>query len=241
MARAQIVDAKFGDETSTTNITESLKAKLSAGSIDVPVDSGLLPFVEIGKKVELTIEEQNKIQRQAQDACNGGLDKACVERQTQELTVAAIKEKENAANTTRDIVKGRRLTVTIRDEFGKEKTLMYPEGQRFALGKPDANAPRELANATMVPDLDKSSWQFPTITGTMGEAIKIGGIAVGSFLYVFSVVSTWMSFGNRGYSGIFVALVMITSIVIPFSGFLITFVYYALREWKRSKDLLSTM
>jgi hypothetical protein len=238
MARAQIVDAKFGDETSTTNITDSLKAKLSGGSIDVPVDSGLLPFVEVGKKVELTIEEQNQIRGQAQQACNGGLDKACVERQTQELTVAAIKEKENAANTTRDIVKGRRLTVTIRDELGKERTLIYPEGQQFTLGKPGGNAPRELANARIV---DESSWKFPTITGTIAQALKIGGIALGSFLYVFSVVSTWMAFGYKGYSQVFVALVMITSVVIPFSGFLITFVFYAFREWKRTKELLSTM
>jgi hypothetical protein len=206
-----INSATFGDEYSSTDVLKTLQDKLSAsGSIDVSVDSSLIPSVTTGETVRLDGPEQEDVKNQAVDIC-GPSDQTCIEIKSQELAQQKLKEKESQTINSGNIIKGRRLTVKYKDETG-EHTVIIPEGQTFALGadaKPDPGFDYEAAT---------SPWKqlFSSVWGIIGTALT-------TFLYASSIIITWMTFSEFGNRALTIAMTAV-SVFIPLSGFGLSFI-----------------
>lgn len=207
--------ATFGDEFSNTDVLKSLQEKVTeSGSIDVDVDSSLIPLLDKATGAGVTAlsdDEKRDIKGQAEQIC-GPNDQTCLEIKTQELAQARLKEKQTESITAANIIKGRRLTVKYVDETG-ERTAVIPEGQKFALGEaggaPDPNFDWEAAT---------SPWRqfFSSIWGIIGTALT-------TFLYATSLIITWMTFSELGNT-VAKVIAMLIAVFIPLSGFGVSFV-----------------
>ena len=227
----QLLSAKFGDEYDYTDITESLGKKFKEGAVDVYVDSKLIPFVDKAtnvKKVKLEDDEKQEINDTVAEMC-GPNDQTCMEVKREELTKAKLAEKEAAkTSSTAQVIKGRRLTVKYRDDSGQEKTMVVPEGQQFQLGnlgkgKPDGpKEPQEL-----IPPAWKQI--FESWWGILGSAVL-------AFLYVSSIIITWMTFVKYGSKMVAGGMVAI-SVFIPYSGFALSFFGPFIAEYFRVDKL----
>ena len=222
-----IVSAYYGDERSRTNVLSSLKGKLNPdGSLETPVDSSLLPMVHIGSDVSLTDDEVAEAKEKATNACGTANDVACIELKSQEFQRQRLQEKENEAQSTANIIKGRRLTVTLRDtKTGKETTAEIPDGQKFTVGKPaPAQAPLTIDPSFL------SNIKLSTVAGKIMTSL---GVIVGTFIYAFSVIITYKSFVQAGYTKLGYAATA-AAVLIPYSGFVSTIIFFAVREWLRN-------
>ena len=79
-----IKQATYGDEKSSTDVTDSLVRMFKEGKGFVEVDVGpkLLQTKEAGSTVELTDGEADEIKKQAQESCGNALDDACMKSTT---------------------------------------------------------------------------------------------------------------------------------------------------------------
>lgn len=218
-----ITSASYGDERSQTNVLSSLKRKLQAdGSLVASVDSSLLPIVQIGGTVSLSDDEVSEAKEKAINICGNANDTTCIEMKSQELQRQRLQEKENESQSSSNIIKGRRLTV-VTNENGRERTYQVPDGQEFRLGKAKTadNAP-----LTISPSL----FAGLSFGGVFLQIAKSLGIIVATFAYVFSVVITYKSFIEAGYKYLTYAATA-ASVLIPYSGFVITLLFFAVRTW----------
>lgn len=222
-----IESAYLGDEKSRTNVTNSLRSKLTDSGIDVVADSKLLPMIQLEGPTKLSNDELRVAKENAQTACGGSNDSTCIEMKTQEFSRQRLAEKENEKLSSANIIKGRRLTVTYK-ENGKTKTVEVPEGQVFKVGgKP------ELIPAT---GPTKSLAQRLNLTGTALEIFKIVSIIVGTGLYAFSILITYRSFIQMGYTWqTYVATAV--SVFFPYSGFFIVLGWFGIREYIKNIPL----
>lgn len=215
-----INSAYLGDERSRVNVTSALQEKVSSdGSISVPVNSGLLPYITFNKKIELTKDEEQEAYKKAVNACGNEANKNCMQAKTEEFKRERLEEKEQEQQANAGLIKGRRLTVTL-TENGEKKVIEVPEGSTFEYGKatPPSFEPRK-------------SW-FPSfsISDVTIGLVKYSSIIVGSVLYVVSVFITFVSFKSEGF-GYWTYIITALAAVIPYSGFLIVFVFFAMRTW----------
>ena len=220
---ATILSAEFGDERSTTNVLSTLQsAYKSAGKLDVPVNSSLLPMiVKSEDAVVLSDQEVRDAKDKAISACGGAADNTCVEKKSQEFQYSRMKEKQLEQDSGANIIKGRRLRVRYRDENGKIMNAEIPEGQHFKLGEKPENKGFTIS---------KSSFPNISLTSAGWEAIKITTIVISTFLYAFSVLITYRSFNEEGYRWqTWVATVL--SVIFPYSGFLIILGFFGIRAW----------
>jgi len=205
-----ISSATFGDEFSSTNVLKTLQDKLSSsGAIDMDVDSSLIPFLSSSGTVKLSDDEKEDVKNQASQIC-GPSDQTCLEIKTQELAQQKLKEKEKESVNSANIIKGRRLTVKYTDETG-EHTVIVPEGQKFALGaaaQPDPGFDYEAA---------MSPWKQAA-----GSVWAVIGTALTTFLYVSSIIITWVTFTEFGNRVLTIAMTAV-SVFIPLSGFGLSF------------------
>jgi hypothetical protein len=225
----KIVSATFGDEFGSTNVMDSLSDKVQDGGIDVEVDSSLIPVVDKvsgAKTVKLETFEQQDIKDTVAEMC-GDTDQVCQEIKTQELVEAKLKQKETEGKkTTAEIIKGRRLKVTYIDAKGQRREAVIPEGQKFQVDKlgnpPQPTVPLETRLAPYKQILD--SWW-----GILGTALL-------AFLYVSSIIVTWMTFDRYG-SKITAAGMTAIAVFIPYSGFGLAFFGPFLAEYFRVDKL----
>lgn len=217
-----IESAYLGDERSRTSVLQSLRSYMSSdGSISVPVNSGLIPILQVGGKIELTDKEVKKARDMAEDACGGATDKTCIDVKQQAFQRQLLDEKEQQSQSTANIIKGRKLTVTVVDETGKRKTFEVPEGQTFEYGKPKSSPPLKLEKS-FFPSFTFGSFTF--------MIVKYIATFAGTILYVASVFITYNTFKQEQYiTGKYIATAL--SIVFPFIGFFGAFGYLALRTW----------
>ena len=118
-----IESAYLGDERSRINVLSSLRNKASSdGTISVPVDSRLIPILQVGGEISLTKDEIREAKEKAVEACGGPNDSTCLEQKQTELQRQRLEEKEQESQSKANIAKGRRLTVTV-VENGKKKTF----------------------------------------------------------------------------------------------------------------------
>lgn len=219
-----IVSAEFGDERSSTNVLSSLVSRFKKdGKIDMPVDSSLIPLVVTnGDSVTLTDQEVKDAKDKAVSACGGANDNICIERKSQEFQKNRMDEKKHEIeNSAGNIIKGRRLRVTYKDENDKTQTVEVPEGQYFKLGK---DAITENQKPFSLTDTKVS------IGGAFVEVWKIILIIFGTFVYAFGILITWRSFNEEGYTWQKYAATA-ASILIPYSGYAIVFAFFGIKTY----------
>lgn len=213
-----IQSAYLGDEKSRVNVTESIRKKITSSGIEVPVDSSLIPILQLEGEIKLTNDEIKEAREKAETACGNASDRTCVEIKTQEFTRQRLAEKENEKTSTANIIKGRRLTVTLQDGM-KKRVLEVPEGQVFKLTK------EELGSKT----LEGAIASRFNITGPLLEVLKALVIVVSTGLYAFSILITYRTFIQSGYTWQ-TYLATGVSVFFPYSGFLIVFGFFGIRE-----------
>lgn len=178
-----IKQAVYGDEDTSTDITDSIVNMFKRGnrSIDVQVGPQLLETKEKGEKVELNSAEQEEIRKKALESCGNGLDEACMRTTQDALRQTKLEEKarEAAAKT----IVGERLTVTIVDRTGKEKTLVIPKDNQFTLGKEPT--PNEKKMAKFRDELLKI-FSFEKLGTAAGTALL-------AFIWVFGTAFGWIA------------------------------------------------
>lgn len=218
-----IESAYLGDERGRVNVTSSLQKKANSdGTISVPVDSGLIPILQVGGDIKLDSNEIREAKEKAVEACGGPNDPGCIEQKKMEIQRQRLEEKELESQSKANIIKGRKLTVTVRGEDGKKQTFEIPEGQTFEYGKQkQADAPFKL---------DKSMLPSITLGDTVKQLLKYGLIIVTTFGYVFSILVTFKVFKDAGYE-IPKYVATAVAVFIPYSGVFITLGFFAVRAW----------
>ncbi len=218
MSGVAIQSAHLGDERARRNITDSLIGRVSGGKLDVLVDSSLIPVVQTAGEIRLSREEEEGARNEAERACGGAGDMSCMEMKTQEFKRQRLKEKENEGQSTANIIKGRRLTVTLSDG----RTLEVPEGQHFKLNDIKTTADTKSALPISLPNIQLGK--------TALELIKALGVVVSVGLYAFSILITYKAFIQTGYTWqTYVATAV--AVFFPLSGFFIVLGFFGLREF----------
>jgi len=75
-----------------------------------------------------------------------------------------------------------------------------------------------------------SSIKLSTVVGKIMTSL---GVILGTFIYAFSVIITYKSFIQAGYDKLGYAATAV-SVLIPYSGFVSTAIFFAIREWLRN-------
>lgn len=208
-----IESAYLGDEKGMRNVTKVLNDKVVGAEINVPVDDKLIPAFEVVDKTSLTTTDEQKIRKMAEEAC-GGPDQACLEATTARLTQEALVEKSTQANSTANIVRGRRLTVTVVDEKGARKRIVVPDGQIFELKGISGGDPRNP------PSL------IPSLSTVQANLLITATAIVGTALWAFGVLATYTLF-SRIYSPYVGGVLAVISLLIPYSGYIMILGYFA--------------
>ena len=214
-----IQSAYLGDEKSRVNVTESVRKKITDSGIEVPVDSSLLPMIQVGGEIKLTDADKQEAREKAEQLCGNASDSTCMELKMQEFSRQRLAEKENEKTSTANIIKGRRLTVNIQDG-GKTSTIEIPEGQIFKLTK------EELGSKT----LEGAEGSSFNLSGPILEVLKVLGIIVSTGLYAFSILITYRSFLQTGVQWQ-AYLATAVAVFFPYSGFLLVLGWFGIREF----------
>lgn len=221
----KILNASFGDERSSTDVTANLAEMIkSKGSIDVPVNSSLVPVFGKGANVELNPSEQKAAKEKAVSVCGTANDDVCIKLKTQEFEQTRLQEKMKETQNVGNLIKGRRLVVKYIDKDGKQQMMEIPEGQNFKLGTPSSAPPF---------DVNVSKFKSISGSGIIAGIFKYLGIAVGVFVYAFSILITWRSFALADYRLLKYAATA-GAVIIPYSGFFITLIFFGLEEFVKN-------
>jgi len=230
---ATIKSATYGDASSAVDVTSSILGKMSNGTITRTVDDSLLPIITGGdKKAELTTDEQEEIKAQAEKECSSsGNDTQCINATISRISESKLQEKITAQQQL-GAIKGPRLTVTFVDQRGREQSVIVPKGQTLNFGANGPFTPKPTPPSTPVSE---------RITNTIGGFVKYGGGSMailfttlgsilGILLWTFSIGATWRAFKAEGYTKpAYIATA--AAILIPYSGFIITPVFYAFLKY----------
>lgn len=241
MGEVFISSAYLGDERSAVKVTDSLTQKLlSSYDNSVDVDSKLIPIVQVEGSTALTDDQVREAQERAELDCEGATDNSCVEIKTQEYLRKMIKEKLNSVQSSANLVKGRRMVVTLNVD-GEDRTYVIPEGQKFKLdesviGDRKLIDPYGIAGGAGVGEISAGD-----VFGELGvQLLKALGVIAATAVYVFSVVATYKVFIQAGYT-IVAYIATASAVFIPYSGIFITLGFFALKEFiqNRPKNITS--
>lgn len=232
---AYIKSASLGDERSTQDVTKSLNDKIQGGKIQVVANSSLIPMFEVGAKVSLSPDEEAEIKQQAEKQCGSANDSNCIDAMDSKLRQSKMEEKKQQQQSSAFLVKGRRLTVTYVDEKGQERTVIVPEGQEFKLDKLEKRDKQSMQNPFAMPKFERGSY-LPSISGTALEFLKVIGIILGVFFYAFSIIATYKTFIQSGFTWIGYAATA-AAVFFPYSGYVIMLIFFAVKEYIRIKSI----
>lgn len=213
-----IESAYYGDEKSFANITNSIVKKVMGGVLNVTANADLKPTFEAAPETTLDNRDQKRIREESVAACGGEADQGCLDRMRLKLSQERLKEKERE-DLSKSVIKGDRLTVTIRDEKGKRRTLVTPAGQKF-----------ELKNVTG--SKTTAGDMLPTADKLQTQAIMLITVIVSTFLWVFGIVATYTVF-MRQYEATGRSMFQIAAyvsaalaLVFPGAGYVIILLYF---------------
>jgi hypothetical protein len=212
-----IESAFLGDEKDARDVSKVLRDKVVGSSIKVPVDNKLIPAFVVTNKTKLEKEDERKIRESAERMC-GGADQQCMEAKTAELTQQVLITKSSEASSTANIVRGRRLTVTVMDENGKRNRIVVPEGQLFELDGISSLDPRKPQSA------------LPTFDTMKNQIYEFATVVVVTFFWAFSVVATYALFARMGWGYGAWALALV-AFMIPGSGYFIILGYFGFQSF----------
>jgi len=203
-----INQATWGDETATTDITQSMQDKAKPGYLDLVADNTLVPALDLlsgSKNVTLSDSEKADIKTQATNICGSASDDKCIKFQTNQLESASLQKKVAEQQSSANIVTGRRLTLTYTDDqTGQQRTVAIPDGQKVKFG---------TAPTVKLPDF--------TPSGTVLASLSVVSQVVMTLLYVFSIGATYRLLILTGHTIVAYVLTGI-AIVIPYSGLIMT-------------------
>lgn len=236
----KVVSAYFGDEISARDITKQLNERAAGGSINVVADSSLLPMFEATEVISLSSNDIADIRDQAVKDCGTESDVQCVEARIATNSRTRIQEKQREAQSTANQVKGRRLTVVV-DDNGKRRTLIVPDGQKFELK--GLETPKTGLFSSSSKSAPSKPWDF-SAANIAWKTLTTGMSALGyiwtilaAFLYIFQIVAvaaTLQTLESLGPFKIKYYAGLASSILIPYSGFLIMFAIYVYRGYTES-------
>jgi hypothetical protein len=216
-----IESAFWGDEKSTKNVTQVLNEKVVGNKLTIDeVDDKLIPAFTVTPKGELTEKDVREINKKADEACGGAADQDCLRLRKSELTQAALRERanENITAESQNIIKGKRLTVNLRDENGKLIRKVVPEKGRFELEGLSSSDPRKKGQA------------LPPAAYIQKQFLELTGVSFATFVWVFSVVATYTVFSREGWKYGAPVLALI-AFLLPNSGYVMIIGYYATRSF----------
>ena len=203
-----INQATWGDETATTDITQSMQDKAKPGYLDLVADNTLVPALDLlsgSKNVTLSDSEKADIKTQATNICGSASDDKCIKFQTNQLESASLQKKVAEQQSSANIITGRRLTLTYTDDqTGQQRTVAIPDGQKVKFG---------TAPTVKLPNF--------TPSGTVLASLSVVSQIVMTLLYVFSIGATYRLLILTGHTIVAYVLTGI-AIVIPYSGLIMT-------------------
>jgi len=203
-----INQATWGDETATTDITQSMQDKAKPGYLDLVADNTLVPALDLlsgSKNVTLSDSEKADIKTQATNICGSASDDKCIKFQTNQLESASLQKKVAEQQSSANIITGRRLTLTYTDDqTGQQRTVAIPDGQKVKFG---------TAPTVKLPNF--------TPSGTVLASLSVVSQVVMTLLYVFSIGATYRLLILTGHTIVAYVLTGI-AIVIPYSGLIMT-------------------
>lgn len=212
-----IESAFLGDERGMRNVTKVLHDRIVGTSIDVPVDDRLIPPFEVVDNTTLTTAEDRELRAQAEREC-GGPDQGCIDVQMGKLRQLALDAKSTKANSSANVIKGRRLTVNVLDDQGKRRRMVIPDGHEFKIDGLSPTDPR------------KPDQVVPDFVWFKGQFIEFSAVAVVTFVWVFGIVATFALFARAGFGYLAWALAGI-AFLIPGSGYVMIFLYFILNSF----------
>jgi hypothetical protein len=221
-----IQQATWGDENAATDITKSMQEKAKQGYLDLVADNKLVPALDLlsgDKEVVLTDDEKGEIKKKATEICGSASDEKCINFNKNQFESSLLQRKVAEKQSSANIITGRRLTLTYKDETtGRSQTVAIPDGQKVIAGKKPEFAGPDLSGLT----------PSSTILGALGYV----GQFMLTMLWVFSIAVTYhllIITGNTITAYILTAV----SIVVPYSGLLLTpiaLAYFKYRDTKAS-------
>jgi hypothetical protein len=227
-----IQQATWGDEGYTTDITKSMQEKAKQGYLDLVADNTLVPALDLltgSQDVVLTDEEKTEIKKKATEICGSASDEKCINFNKNQFESSLLQKKVAEKQSSANIITGRRLTLTYKnEENGRPITVAIPDGQKVVAGK-------------------KPEYQMPDVSNftpsnTILEALGLVGKFMLTMLWVFSIAVTYhllILTGNTITAYVLTAI----SIVVPYSGLLLTPValaYFKYRDSKASVKVVPT-
>jgi hypothetical protein len=219
-----IQQATWGDENAATDITKSMQEKAKQGYLDLIADNKLVPALDLlsgSQDVVLSDEEKTEINKKATEICGSASDEKCINFNKNQFESSLLQKKVAEKQSSANIITGRRLTLTYKnEENGKPITVAIPDGQKVVAGKKPEFVGPDLSGLT----------PSSTILGALGYV----GQFMLTMLWVFSIAVTYhllIITGNTITAYILTAI----SIVVPYSGLLLTPVALAYFKYKDSK------
>lgn len=207
----RIERAFYGDEKTTKDVTTSLRDKIFGTSIDVDVNEKIIPVFEVSGKVEITALEEKKIREDASKAC-GGVDQACIDRTEARARQDLLVNKQQKEEADEALIKGKRLTVVMIGPNGKRIRKVIPDGNKFKYDNIVSSDPKKPGSL------------LPSMSQFQSQLQVLGMLALGALVYVFSVAATYTLFMPLGV--VIAAPVTALAIFIPYSGYVIMFLYF---------------
>lgn len=207
----------MGDERGMRNVTKVLNNKIVGTSINVPVNDELIPPFEVVDKTQLTTTDERAIRKQAEAVCNGP-DQACIEAKMAELRQIALVAKSSQANSSANVIKGRRLTVNILDNQGNRRRMVVPDGNKFEIDGLSPTDPR------------KPDQTIPDFAFFRGQFLDFSATAVITFVWVFGIVATYALFARAGF-GYIAGVLAFIAFLLPGSGYVMIFLYFILNSF----------
>jgi hypothetical protein len=161
----------------------------------------------------LTDMDKEMAKQQATQQCGGNAnDQQCMAERTSKLEQSILQQRVAEQNSSDKAVKGRRLTVTVVDDSGKEKTVMIPDGQQFKMGNPPMSS------------------RLPSMAGVMSTLFTTLWTGVLLLAWVYSVISTYRTLIEAGY--VMPAYIATgVAVLIPYSGFFIMIGFFFAKSY----------
>jgi hypothetical protein len=209
-----IKSATWGDEKSTTDITNAMIEKAKDGYLDMVADNSLVPAVDLlsgSKTVAIDDSEKTKINEDAVKLCGGNAqDQKCIDFQKNQLESSLLQKKVAESQSSANIVTGRRLTLTVIDANGVEKVIAIPDGQKVKMGEKPAVAPFKMPET-----FSAGTWDI------LMQFFKIFATITMTLLWVFSIVAPYRLFVLQ--NKLILAYVLTgLAILVPYSGLITT-------------------
>ena len=208
--------ATWGDDSSATDITKTIMGMYDAksNSISVEASQKLLPAVTVSTaKVDLTDTEKADAKKKAVDMCGNANDANCVTSRTHTFEQSKLQEKMLEANSTANVIAGRRMTVVVIGPDGKEQTIQVPDGQKFELGS--------KAPATPVKPPSNSVFSFSAWWNLLPGWAQVLISFTSTFFYALGIFIPYRTFMLRDDQVTAYVLTGV-SVVLPYSGYITT-------------------